>query len=165
MTVTVGTDTYISVAGADTYWSDRNNDAWSVADLADKEKALREATQFIDGAYSFVGYYPDDDQVLAWPRNLAYAVCGNFKGKLFDADTIPTQIEQACCELALEALDARLRESQERGGAVKREKVDVVEIEYMDFAPSRKSYDFVTLLLKPLLMNGGNSNMVALERS
>ena len=163
MTVTVGTDTYLSVADADTYWSNRNNSEWSAASVADKEKGLREATQYLDGAYSYIGTHPLDTQVLAWPRNSAFVLSGNLKGVRYSSTTIPPQIQDACAELALEALTENLRPSQERAGAIKKEKVDVIEVEYLDFAPSHKTFDFVTLLLKPLVKSGG-ANQINLIR-
>ncbi len=163
MTLTVGTDTYLTIADADQYWSDRNNSDWSAASVGDKEKALRQATQYLDGAYSFIGTHPLDTQVLAWPRNSAYVVSGNLKGVLYGSSVLPPQLTSACAELALEALSESLRPSLERAGAVKREKVDVIEVEYLDFAPSHKTFDFVTLLLKPLTKSGG-ANQVILER-
>jgi len=153
MAVTVGTDVYISVADADTYWSERNNTTWSAADTATKEKALREATQYIDGTYDFIGFQ-NTNNLLAFPRNAVIIETGNFSGVSYDDATIPPQVEDACAELALEGLSARLNPSLERGGAIKKEKVDVLEVEYADFAPSAKSYDFVTKILKPLLSGG-----------
>lgn len=157
MALSVGADSYLSLTDANTYWSDRNNSTWSAASDAEKEKALREATQFIDGAYEFIGETTSTSQVLAWPRVDAEVLRGNFKGVYYDSSTIPPQIENACAELALEALSTRLREVQDKGGAVKREKVDVIEIEYQDWAPTVKSYDFVTMILKPLLTSGGGN--------
>lgn len=161
MTVTVGTDVYLSVADADTYWSARNNSDWSAATTAEKEKALLEATQYIDGAFSFIGSQILDN-VLAWPRHSVQITKGNFAGKTYDYQTIPPQIKTACAELALEALTTRLVESKDRGGAVKREKVDTIEIEYMDFAPTGKVYSFVSLLLSPLTT--GSKTMKGLVR-
>lgn len=156
MAVVVGTNVYLSVADADTYWATRNNSTWSSASTAEKEKALIEATQYIDGAYSFIGFQITTN-VLAWPRYDAYITEGNFAGITYDSTTLPPQLTNACAELALEALSARLVTSKERGGLIKREKVDVVEIEYSDFAPSAKSYDFVSILLSPLTKSGGNT--------
>lgn len=162
MAVTVGTDSYLSVADADTYWSDRNNSTWDDAQTADKEKALREATQYIDGAYDFIGEHPGSlSQKLAWPRNNAVVTSGNLRG--VQVTGIPDQIKDATAELALEAVSARLRPAVDRGGAVKREKVDVIEVEYSDFAPSHKTYDFVGMLLKGLTKGG--SNQIKLVRS
>lgn len=152
MAIVVGTDTYLSVTAADTYWSDRNNSVWSAATTPNKEKALREATQYLDGAYSYIGTQKTDI-VLTWPRFDVFIRSGNFAGISYDSDTIPPQIEDACAELALEALSANLLPSADRGGAIKKEKVDVLEVEYMDWAPSSKTYNFVRLILKPLLIN------------
>lgn len=162
MAVVVGTDVYYSVANADTYWAARTNTTWSSATTAQKEKALIEATQYIDGAYDFIGTQ-NPDKVLAWPRYDVYIQQGNFAGVSYDSDTIPPQVEKACAELALEALSARLVEVKDRGGAIKREKVDVIEVEYSDFAPSGKTYSFTTMILKPLLK--GTRNMKGLVRS
>lgn len=149
MAMTVGTDTYLSVSDANTYWSNRNNTDWSAASTTEKEAALREATQYVDGAYNFIGYQIVTN-VLAWPRDAAQVTQGNFAGVVYDNTTIPPQVKDAVAELALEALTARLAPTQSRGGLVKREKVDVVEVEYMDFAPSGKTYSFVTMILKPV---------------
>lgn len=154
MAVVVGTDVYLSVADADAYWSARNNSTWAAATTAAKEKALIEATQYIDGAFSFIGDQKPDN-VLAWPRYNVFIVSGNFAGKTYDSDTIPPQVKNACAELALSALSARLVEAAARGGAIKREKVDVIEVEYMDWAPSGKSYSFATMILKPLVTGSG----------
>lgn len=162
MTVTVGTDVYLSVADTDAYWSARNNSTWQSADNADKEKALIEATQYIDGAYSFIGTQKIDN-VLAWPRFDVYITKGNFAGQSYDSDTIPPQIKNACAELALEALAARLSPVKDRGGMIKREKVDVIEVEYLDWAPTGKTFNFVSMLIKPLTK--GSKSMKGLVRT
>ena len=162
MAVTVGTNVYLSVAGADSYWSARNNSSWAAASTAAKEKALLEATQYIDGAYTFLGTLTSFTQSLAFPRSGLVINEGNFKGAYYDSDVIPPQIQNACAELALEALAANLKPSEARGGAIKKEKIDVIEIEYMDFAPSGKTYTFVSMLLKDLTI--GSSNNIKLVR-
>jgi hypothetical protein len=156
MTITVGTDTYLSVPSADTYWSSRSNTTWAAATTAQKEAALLEATQYIDGAYSFIGTQITTN-ALAFPRYGVTIPKGNLAGAYYDSATIPPQIQAACAELALEALSGRLAPSLERGGRVKREKVDTLEVEYQDTAPSGKTYDFVALLLAPLLLHGKNT--------
>lgn len=162
MTITVGTDTYLSVANADTYWSNRNNSVWSAASTAAKEAALRQATKYVDGAFNFVGYQIITN-VLAWPRDGAQVTQGNFAGMVYDNTTIPPQVKDAVAELALEALSADLAPTQARGGAVKREKVDVIEVEYMDWAPSGKVYAFAAMILKPVTV--GNKTTRKLTRT
>ena len=157
MTITVGTDVYVSLADADTYWSNKNNSTWSAASDADKEKALRVATQFLDGAFTYIGVMTDFEQPLAWPRSNAVIHTGNYAGAVYDVDEIPQKLKDANCELALECLSGRILPAKERGGAIKREKVDVLEVEYSDFAPSKKTYDFVALILRGLTMATSNT--------
>lgn len=156
MTVTVGTDVYLNVAAADSYWSARNNSTWAAATTAEKEKALIEATQYIDGAFSFIGVQKTDN-VLAWPRQNVFIVSGNFAGMTYDSDTIPPQVQKACAELALQALSDSLVPVAARGGAIKREKVDTIEVEYMDWAPTGKTFTFASMILKPLTRGSTNN--------
>lgn len=155
MTIVVGTETYLSVADADTYWSNRNDSTWAAASTAAKEAALRNATAYIDGSYDFIGSQ-NTNNVLCWPRYNVLITQGNLKGVSYDENTIPPQVKNATAELARESLSAALITSKDRGGMVKREKVDTIEVEYMDGAPSSKSFPHVTMLLKPLLSTQGN---------
>lgn len=150
MALVVGTDSYVTLAEADAYWAARDNSTWSSASDAAKEKALREATQFIDGKYTFIGYMYDLSQSLAWPRAGAYVTSGNFEGRNIDATTIPDQVKNACCELALEALSSRLDPTTT--DVISKVKVDVIEVDYSDFSPSQKSYAFVSKLLNGLTL-------------
>ena len=160
MAVTVGTDVYLSVADADTYWSVRNNTTWSAASTAVKEAALREATQYIDANYEFIGQQKVENP-LVFPRHDVEIENGNFRGNYYNDQTIPPMIKNACAELALLAISARLEPPLARGGAVKREKIDVIEVEYMDSAPGGTSYSYVNKLLKPLLASGKNTRKLA----
>lgn len=153
MAVTVGTDSYIDVADADTYWSNRNNSDWSGASQAEKEAALREATQYVDGAFDWIGDLQSDSQSLAWPRINAYITEGPFRGKLV-SENYPQKVKDATCELALEALGGRLEPIEERGGDTKREKVGPIEIEYADAAPATKTFGFVRKLLRGYYRSG-----------
>lgn len=101
MAIIVGTDSYISAANADTYWSNRNNSVWAAAANEDKEKALRFATEYIDGSYDgrWIGEHPGaSSQVLAWPRNGALDSEGR------SVTGIPQRVADATARLALDAL-------------------------------------------------------------
>lgn len=73
MALTVGTNSYINVADADTYFSERLfADVWTAATSTDKEKALIMATKVIDRQY-LKGRKRNIDtnsnqQLLAFPR-------------------------------------------------------------------------------------------------
>jgi hypothetical protein len=70
MSLTVGTDSYISVTDADTYFSGvLYPDPWTTTDNATKEKALRLATRRID-SLMIRGVKADPEQTLEFPRAL-----------------------------------------------------------------------------------------------
>lgn len=123
-----GANSYLSVADADTYHSDRGNADWAAATTGAKQSALIRATDYIEQKYSerFKGDYASDDQELSWPR---YGLCE------VESDVIPKELKNAVAILALEALSDDLNPTLDRGGAIKREKVDVLETEYFDWAP------------------------------
>ena len=149
MALTVGTDSYLSVGDADAYWAERNNALWAAAVPADKEKALREATQYLDGRYDWVGDHPGGGQQLGWPRVGAV----DHEGRVLTG--VPGKVAQATAELALQALGEPLAPAQPRAGRTRREKVGALEIEYLAGAPGGRSYPFVTLLLKGLVRGDG----------
>lgn len=154
MALFVGTDSYVTLVEANAYWSARNNSAWSAASDANKEKAIRESTQYLDGAYSFIGFMTSFTQSLAFPRNGVVIESGNYAGRSYSSSEIPAQIKTAVYELALEALTERLEPTNE--GNISKVKVDVIEVDYSDFAPSKKTFSFVTKILDGLILNSSN---------
>lgn len=88
MALVVGTNSYISVADANTYFEDRlDADEWINADDTVKAKALITATRSIDRE-PLIGKKYSDDQTLQFPR-------------LTDGASIPQIVKDACCEEAL----------------------------------------------------------------
>jgi hypothetical protein len=165
MALIVGTDSYVTLAEANTYWSARNNSTWSAASDANKEKAIREATQYLDGAYSFIGFMTSFTQPLAFPRNGVVIEKGNFAGRSVESSAIPDQVKMATFELALEALGERLEPTN--NDSISKVKVDVIEVDYADFAPSKKTFSFVTKILDGLILSSSNGAFAAvgLERA
>lgn len=142
--IVAGANSYVPVAYADAYHSDRGNAAWTGADAV-KEAALIKATDYIEQIYAerWGGGLVLLDQPLSWPR------VGFWEP---DSTEIPDRLKQAVCILALEALTDDLNPVQDR--AVKREKVDVIEVEYMDNAAERKRRPAIDGLLRPYLVGG-----------
>lgn len=143
---------YAAVATADTYWSERAHNAlaatWAAATAPNKEGALREATDYLDASFGqyYRGKRAGRVQGLEWPRSDA----------LDDSDVplpgLPFELVKATCELAARALSARLAKDQDRGGMVKRVRVEgAVEKEWMDGAPSEATYGYVAPMLAPIL--------------
>lgn len=134
MTITVedGTglaaaDSYISEADADSYHSDRGNSAWAAATSANKEIALRLASEYIDQRFSFIGRKKTTTQALQWPRvdHGGYGLDNYLDPNI---DTVPTLLEKAVCEYALRQLSADLMtdpEVDDSGRKLKSETVSV----------------------------------------
>lgn len=154
MAIIVGTDSYVSVADADTYWLDRNNSVWAAAATEDKEKALRFATEYIDGSYDgrWIGEHPGAaSQVLAWPRNGAVDSEGR------SVTGIPQRAADATSRLALDALSDFLSAAEDRGGRISRAAVGPLDVSYFRDAPAGTAFPYLDLMLKPLLTPGGTS--------
>lgn len=95
LTLAVGTNTYITLADAETYverlYGPRRT-AWDAATDATKNQLLAQATLEID-MHLWRGYKTDSDQTLEFPRN------GDAT-----TDTAYTKVEQATVEQALHIL-------------------------------------------------------------
>lgn len=148
--LTVGTDTYISLADADTYWSEHYSSAeWDAADEGDKEKALRSATQYVDKHYTWIGSHPgSESQKLSWPRLNAV----DKQGRTITG--IPQEVEHATAYLAQEELRGGILRAKSRGGAIKAVQAGSVNVEFEDNAPVHTSYDYVDLILSNLTKGG-----------
>lgn len=98
MPLTVGTDSYISLADAVDYLSAVGKSLAGDADA--QEAALRRATMWVDGTYRarFPGTRTDGrDQLLEWPRTGASDVYGT----AIPNDEIPREIVNATAEAAV----------------------------------------------------------------
>lgn len=94
-------ESYISVADADTYHSDFGHTVWTGEDTV-KEAALRNATQYLDSKYvrRWKGLSVLSTQALDWPRTGVTLT----DGWLVVSTVIPLDLQHACAELALYAL-------------------------------------------------------------
>ncbi|KGB81925.1 hypothetical protein JT55_10205 [Rhodovulum sp. NI22] len=151
MALTVGINSYIDVTDATAYFADRLYvDDWTGATDSDKSKALLMARRTID-RQAFHGYRTDPDQLLAWPRSDIPGI---------DAATVPQDILDAQCELALAFLREDLTADDSTRG-VKRLQAGSVAIEYDGSAPTKSLPDAVLAALQPFLdgaiVDTGNS--------
>lgn len=147
--IVANADSYVSMADADTYFTNHGSPAeWTDATDAVKESALRYATQWIDATFSWRGEVVSNDQVLDWPRAGVY----DDEDRYVDSDSVPRLLRDATCEAALEHIRDALNVGKDRGGMVKRQRVEgAVEIEFMDYAPGERVRRYVVELLSPLL--------------
>lgn len=150
-------NSFVAVADADTYWSDRNNSTWAAATTPAKTAALLEAAQFIEYTYRFIGQRVSSAQALAWPRYVEYY---DDDYRAVASNSVPQRVKDAQCELALEALSSRLLASQERGGRVQSESVGPLSTSYFEDAPAAKQYPFVDRILADLVEQRVTDSMI-----
>ena len=141
-------ESYISVVDADTYITAyKGTDAtWDGATDGTKEIAARQATKYLDGVYRWKGEIYSSEQTLDWPRNYVY----NDRGLMETG--IPTALEQATAEVMfLIVTGVTITENVDRSKQTKREKVDVIEVEYEAGASQQPSFPIVNRLLSDLV--------------
>jgi hypothetical protein len=151
-------ESYISVADASTYHANRGNTAWAaLASDTLREQALRKATDYIEQNYRlrFAGRRVTQEQALSWPR---YDVLRDDGYYYYPGDEVPTEVKNACAELALKASTDELSPDLTQG--VIREKVDVLEVEYDKYSPQSPRYTAIDRLLSPFLSGSSASHSV-----
>lgn len=152
MALSKGTNSYVTVAEADTYFGDRlDATAWTSADATQKAQALVTATAYLD-ELRWVGSVVSDSQALAFPRIGEY-----FDPRLGTSvvltSAVPTRILTATYELAYHLLsnDNVLDDT----GTVS--DIVVGSITLSNIRKPSKTPPQVTRLIKPLLVNGGSN--------
>jgi hypothetical protein len=152
-------ESYISVADAGTYHTNRGNTAWAAltSDTV-REQYLRKATEYMDFTYQWTGdrTYPTV-QALDWPRTGV-----TLKGDAIDDEEIPELIKRACAELALKVASGELAADLTQG--VISQTVGPISVTYDQNSPQRTRYAQVEAMLAPLLTAGGSTNMMKLAR-
>lgn len=151
-------NSYSEVTFADEYHSDRANTSWSSATAGDKEAALINATQYLDGRYGdrYVGVKANASQGLSWPRTEAISKSGH----RIASDQVPVAVQQAAAEAALTALSQTLEPDLARGGRVAKVKVGPVEQEYEPGASAQDQRPRIDGLLHDVI-RGSNGMKVA----
>jgi len=149
-------DSFISVADATTYHSNRGNADWAaLASDTVREQCLRKATDYMERAFKFrwAGYRTTSTQALSWPRADvpipdAPAVFAGYPGFL-ESDELPVTIANACAELALKASAGELLAdlTQMKTRVV----VGPIETEYAPHSPQAKRYPAIEAMLAPYL--------------
>lgn len=148
-------DSYISLADANSYVADHSNpSSWSAATDDEREEALRLGTQYIDLQYGgkFKGVKADRDNALYWPRS-GVSDSDNYSYEDYE---IPLCLKYAVVEAALRVLAGDdLLGVLTNPGTIKREKKKLgpmeKEVEYMGGKAPVKAYPKIKLLLRPII--------------
>jgi hypothetical protein len=94
---------YLSAAEADLYWADHGApDDWTAALTAEKEEAIRAATEALDALYGqrWRGSRVQSAQALDWPRTSVE----DDDGFTVESTSLPLRLKSSCAILSFEAL-------------------------------------------------------------
>lgn len=152
-------NSYASVSAADSYVADRGITGWTSLTQIVKEQSLVKATDYLEATYrgAWKGNRVSETQSLSWPR---YNVIVD--GFNFPANVVPTLVINACIEMALRAsLGETLLADQ--GQRVKREKIDVIEVEYQDYSDPTQRYPLVNRMVMPYLISASESGFAVVR--
>lgn len=152
-------ESYVSVADAETYFTARGLDWIGSPATADKEQALRIATEWLDSTYAqqYRGRAKTEDQALDWPRRDAY----DDDGRLFSSTALPVELIRATAEVALRyqadgtVLDADVAaaadvvEEEEQLGPLK------TRTRYAGTKATQKRFPKVAKLMAAITIGGG----------
>lgn len=148
-------ESYVSTSEVDTYHANRGNTTWATITTAEKEEACRRSIDYMQQVYAhrWHGYKKTTTQALDWPRQEVPQ--SDVYGVVYYSETaIPQILKNAQCELAWKAAQGEL--SPDLGQKVKREKIDVIEIEYEQGATQYVRYRAIDNMLSSLLKNIGS---------
>jgi hypothetical protein len=156
-------NSYVTVAEADTYFTDRSEESWA-ATTESKEAALIKATDYVETRWieKYRGRveFPDTPQALGFPRLDLYTKQGTL------ISGIPTNLKKAIFEYALKALTTSLFleptiDDTGQKLTLKRSKVGPIEkeVEYAEGSTvsSIKPFASADLLMKQYVTTGGSN--------
>lgn len=145
-TVVAGANSYVSESGLTEYATDRGVTLTAATDVL-----LIKAMDYIESLY-FIGDKHIEAQPLQWPRDEVY-----IDRYYIESETIPKELKNGVYTAAL-AIDSALDPLRVVERATKREKVDVIEVEYMDSAASESIVRTISAALYKVLRPGGHGS-------
>lgn len=151
MALEKGSNSYVTLAEAESYFADRlDAAAWTSASVTQKSQALVTATSLLDET-EWVGVAVSQSQSLAFPRVGSYFDPRLGMDVSMDGTSIPNRIIAATCELAFHLLnnDGLLDDT----GSVKDLSVGSIRLSLV--LPANKFPTTVKNTIKPLRANGG----------
>ena len=131
-------NSYVSLEYADEYMRNTGRSSWASKSENERKSYLINATAYIDRTYSKIGWKGikkfHRKQALCFPRV-----------ELFDKDGdevlgIPEELKKAVCEAGFIATTTSLFTTKDASGTIKKQKVDVLEVEYYSESDSSGGY-------------------------
>lgn len=146
-------NSYVSEADVTTYATDRG-----VTLTADADILIIKAMDYLE-TLDYIGTKFSQAQALQWPRNNVY-----IDGYYIEPSTIPQELKNSQMALCL-SIDAGADPMATTERATKKEKVDTIEIEYMDNAATKAIITSVNRALNKLLKSGSMGSNFNVDRS
>jgi hypothetical protein len=167
---TPSANSYVTVAEVTLFCNDLGLSSWADLDSQEKAQAILRGMAYVE-SLDFKGVKDDYSNPLEWPR---YGVYDDVNAEPEDMQyyqEIPVGLKKAVCRAAYEeSVSSGILQTSLTTG-IKREKVDVIEVEYQQ-APMRSAsqtlYPAITGYLKGLLKSsviGGGSSVVNVLRT
>lgn len=145
MALIVGTNSYVDEAYITNYATERG-----ITLTGDVSVLGIRAMDYLN-SLNWKGQKTDASQPLDWPRTGVYV-----DGVLLDSSVVPSDIGQAQAAQAIE-IDQGNDPNAVVGRATKKEKLDTLEVEYMDDSSNTFYSQWVSGLLRPYLSGSGGA--------
>ena len=131
-------NSYVSLDFADAYMRNTGRTSWELKTENERKSYLINATKYIDRTYSKIGWKGQKkyhrSQCLCFPRVELYDKDG------YEVLGIPRELMEAVCEAGFISTTTSLFDIKDSAGTVKRQKVDVLEVEYYSESDSAGGY-------------------------
>lgn len=153
LTLTVGTNTYVTRAEATTYFEGSlHAAAWVAASDTTKDQALVTAARMMNRQY-WQGEKTSSSQALAWPRTGVK----DKEGNELSSSTVPTDIKDGQCELALSLIqNAETQTQTSNTSNIKRVQAGSASVEYFKTAKGGRFPTIVQELVGYLLSSSSD---------
>jgi hypothetical protein len=154
-------NSYITLDEVDTLCDNYGLSSWASLATDDKTTAVFRGMAYVE-TFDFKGEKYSYDDPLEWPRVGVYDDI-NLEPEYEEFyQEIPNGLKNAVCRAAYEesVTPGVLQPTLTAG--IKREKIDVIEVEYVDAKPSTAIYPTIKGFIKGLI---ANANMVTVKRT
>lgn len=150
-------NTYASADWIDDYCEDRGYDTWETGGSDEAVAAILRSMNYLE-SLNFKGTKYVQDNPLEFPRGQLI----DRNGYLIGYNEIPVQLKKALAEGAVREYESTraMQEDLARGGKISKEKIDVIETDYFESAPSNTVFPVINGLLKGLIYSKGTLNVV-----
>jgi hypothetical protein len=154
-------NSYIAVADADAYFTDRNNAAWLALDNPTKTGYVILAADYLQQRYRLAwnGFRRLNTQAMDWPRS--YAIKPDIAGGYgpvpyyYGFNEIPTELITAQILLAVKLLNGDLAPDIDPDDDYLKVKVGPIEVDRKPYGSAITVFRNVDMILAPLLIASG----------